>query len=177
MTSQTTCIPWHNEKEWQEITLFFDTVKRVHATALDPVVQHARQISELFESLSRPMDDLCTVTCINCEDICCQKATIWYDFKDLLYLYFAFGRLPAGQIAKHKDPTGHLQCHKLLPTGCLLSRLERPFVCTWYLCPAQKQIFMSGNGVNGKHFMEKLNQIKRLRNEMESKFCRLSAGV
>ncbi len=176
MADQTTRIPWQNEKEWQALTPFFDTIKKVHHKDFNPLYQRAETIRQLFKSLSRPMDDLCALTCINCRDICCKKATIWFDFKDLLYLYFAFDKLPGAQISKNKDHNDHCQCCNFSTTGCLLSRLERPFVCTWYLCPEQKHILMSGDDVKGEVFMETINRIKGLRTEMESQFCWLSAG-
>ena len=177
MADQTTHIPWQNQKQWQALTPFFDTIRNLHHKDLNPVYQQADTIRQLFISLSRPMDELCAVTCIHCQDICCKKATIWFDFKDLLYLYFAFGRLPDTQISKNKDRVGHCQCCHFSNTGCLLSRLERPFVCTWYLCPDQKQALMSGDDVKSEVFMATINRIKGLRTEMESQFCRLSAGM
>ena len=170
------CIPWQGKEEWQTLTLFFDTIKKVHHRALNPVYQHAETIRQLFDRLSRPMDELCAVTCVSCRDICCQRATIWYDFKDLLYLYFAFGRLPGTQIFKDEDSSGALHCGYFSAAGCLLSRLERPFVCTWYLCPDQKQRLISGKDMDAEEFLGTINQIKQLRAEMESQFCRLSAG-
>jgi hypothetical protein len=177
MADSTTFIPWQDGKEWQALTLFFDTIKKVNHVAFEPLYQRAEAIRKLFKTLSQPMDDLCAVTCINCRDICCKKATIWFDFKDLLYLYFAFGRLPGSQIFKTGDSTDHRQCCNFSTTGCLLSRLERPFVCTWYLCPDQKKVLMSGDDVKGEVFMATINRIKGLRTEMESQFCRLSAGM
>jgi hypothetical protein len=176
MADPTSCIPWQGKKEWQALSPFFDTIKKVNDTNLDPVYKRAEAIRQLFESLSRPMDDLCAATCINCRDICCQKATIWYDFKDLLYLYFAFDKLPEAQISKNKDNSGLCHCGHFSATGCLLSRLERPFVCTWYLCPDQKTVITSGRTTDGKNFPEIISHIKRLRNEMEREFCGISAG-
>ncbi len=176
MADPATGIPWQGAKEWQSLTLFFDTIKKVHTTALDPVHRHAGAIRQLFESLSRPMDDLCAATCVTCRDICCQRATIWYDFKDLVYLYFAFDRLPETQITKIKDATGKTHCSHFSTVGCRLSRLERPFVCTWYLCPDQKLRVVSDKGINSEVFSDTINQIKRLRSEMVSRFCLISAG-
>jgi hypothetical protein len=31
------------------------------------------------------------------------------------------------------------RCRYLGPRGCRLSRLDRPWVCTWYLCPTQRE--------------------------------------
>lgn len=177
MADPTSCIPWQGEKEWQEIVEFFDTIKKVHHKDLNPLYQRAETIRNLFKSLSQPMDDLCAVTCINCRDICCKKATIWYDFKDLVYLYFAFGRLPGAQIFKCKDNEGALHCGHFLPNGCILSRLERPFVCTWYLCPDQKAVITSETKTVGKPFGEIISHIKQLRNEIEREFCEISTGI
>ena len=172
----TTEIPWRTQDQWQALTLFFNTIqKEVGQKDLVPVSRRASAICQLFAGLSRPMDDLCAATCISCREICCERATIWYDWKDLVYLYFAFGRLPSAQITRVERAGGKRCCVHFSNTGCTLSRLERPFVCTWYLCPEQKKISTSRQTGDGETLLEKIAHIKRLRREMTSRFRGISA--
>ena len=168
--------PWKNPFVWQEVEKFITTIDQAHQADLEILRKQAGTICGLFEKLSVVMNDLCFLTCPNCQDICCMRATIWYDFKDLLYLYFALGKLPDRQITKVSldGQTTGCCCH-FTPTGCNLSRFERPFVCTWYLCPNQKKVLSSTHHRAGE-INKMLDEIKVLRAQMESAFCQISAG-
>jgi hypothetical protein len=176
MSKKDHMIPWCTSEDWQAVTRFFHAMSLDLNPALVQIQTLAGQIRQAFEALSDPMDALCNVTCMDCEDICCKRATIWYDFKDLIYFNFTFGRLPEAQIKKVTDKTGSPHCTHFTETGCCLSRLERPFVCTWYLCPAQKQVISSHELNSGHIIPETVDNLKILRNQMESEFCRISAG-
>jgi hypothetical protein len=64
-----------------------------------------------------------------------------------------------------------VHCRYGSPDGCRLDRIQRPFVCTWYLCPAQTQRLQK-EPVEMKMVSDSLQQIKRLRREMEASFIR-----
>lgn len=165
-------IPWQQAREFEEVAIFFHTIDRVHAMALGPVSGLAREIRDRLDSLSCHIDRLCALTCPHCRDICCRRATIWYDFKDLVYLYFSGDGLPERQIIKVGGEEGNASaCLHLTDRGCRLPRNERPFVCTWYLCPDQKL----ADPAAFNFISEQLGEVKTLRNEMESVFCRISA--
>lgn len=95
----------------------------------------AEDIAALHLSMGSQMEQLSQKCCPGCEDVCCLRATVWYDVKDLLFLYFWQGTLPEQQIFRRSDGA----CCNLTSSGCKLARWERPFICTWYLCPAQKK--------------------------------------
>ncbi len=162
-------IPWQGKPEWQEVALFFDTIERVHTNALGLVRILAHKIVSLYDDLSDPIEELCVSICPDCNDICCERATIWYDFKDILYLYFGPDKFPGSQIKKIPG-RNRSHCVNLTKTGCLLPRKERPFVCTWYFCPDQK-ICCPDTSIP-----EKINEIKLLRQKMEAIFCSITAG-
>ena len=105
-----------------------------HKGRLDAAVALGQSIRRRIEALNRPMDDLCARTCPSCADPCCAHAKVWYDFKDLVYLHFGAPSIPPGQVIDSLDHT----CRYLKAAGCTLPRVQRPFVCTWYLCAAQK---------------------------------------
>ena len=160
-------IPWQGKPEWQEVVLFFDAIERVHGHALGPVRILGNKISSLYDSLSDPIEQLCETCCPGCKDVCCERATIWYDFKDILYLYFGPDKFPHSQIKKIPGQS-RPHCANLTKTGCILPRKERPFVCTWYFCPDQTLLCQDTS------LSKKINEIKSLRNEMETTFCHIT---
>jgi len=162
-------LPWQERSEWREINFFLDTIQRVHGPDLEPVRFLARRIRFLVDSLSGSFEKLCAVTCPDCRDVCCERATIWYDFKDILCLYFGLGIFPDRQIKKIPGQT-RPHCVHLTKTGCLLPRNLRPFVCTWYFCPDQK------NHCQDTAIPGEIIKIKKLRLEMEDAFCSITAG-
>ncbi|MGD8369513.1 MAG: hypothetical protein PVG78_17885 [Desulfobacterales bacterium] len=94
-----------------------------------------KALSERIAALTPVMEDLAAAACIRCPAPCCLAARIWFDAKDLLLLHLSDRPLPPGQtIATMTD-----RCRYLGPRGCRLSRLDRPWVCTWYLCPTQRE--------------------------------------
>jgi len=162
-------LPWQERSEWREIILFLDTIERIHGRDLEPVRLLARRIRFLVDSLSDPIERLCAVTCPDCEDICCERATIWYDFNDILYLYFGSDIFPERQIKKIPGQ-GTRHCINLTRTGCILPRNQRPFVCTWYFCSDQKSHCQDG------FIAGAIAKIKILRLEMEAAFCSITAS-
>ncbi len=165
-------ILWNSAKDWEQVL----TTIRKFADQYRGSVLHVNSIAflikEKIESLSAPMDDLCQNTCPGCEDICCHRATIWYDFKDLLAIYFSTNQLPDSQIRKVNLSDDQPGCCHLSTQGCKLKRAERPFVCTWYICPSQKQYI----NLHQKELAQKLDQtlidIKYLREKIESEFIK-----
>ncbi len=155
-------IPWQKKTEFEEATLFLTTVDSNRGHDLDPVRSLAGEIQMIFREMGPDLDSLCAATCPDCRDNCCKRATIWYDFKDLLYLFLGPGLLPECQISKDGG------CSCLTDKGCVLPRSERPFVCTWYFCPDQKE------GAFTLGLAEKNQQLKDLRNQMETEFCRIT---
>ena len=144
-------------------------VDRAWGKQLDPVRELALGIQLRLDQISGVLDRLCAATCPACRDNCCERATIWYDFRDLVYLYFVPGQMPDFQILKAAGPSGG-HCPNLDSGDCGLSRGLRPFVCTWYLCPAQK-------GLAGANpLTENILEIKKMRSRMEDEFCRITAG-
>ncbi len=116
--------------------------------------------------ISALIEDLASRTCPVCDDICCNRATVWFDFRDLLFIYLNFGRFPACQITRALNGA----CSCLSPTGCTLERLHRPFLCTWYCCPDQIRV-MEGEGPGARPAFEALLAgIKANRIAMEAEF-------
>ncbi len=167
-------IPWQMTDDWKQVFLSFKAVEKKGKHKLTALLCIAKKIQKNYEIISEPMESLCACTCVNCEDICCMRATIWFDFKDLLYIYFATGKLPESQIKKITLKNQIKKCACLTQKGCILSRTERPFVCTWYLCPTQKEYLKQYYPNRLLDFEQTLLKIKELRNRMEEEFVSIS---
>lgn len=127
--------PWNDQDSWNQIRQYFD---HTFSTDLDfssscfLAAKIASKIAEIDESLNK----LCGITCTSCLEVCCNKATVWYDFRDLLFLYLVKKEIPDKQITRKTNST----CIHLSQHGCQLKRLERPFICTWYICQKQSEL-------------------------------------
>ncbi len=163
-------IPWQMAEDWKQVLLSFKAVENKGKDKLTALFCIAKEIQKNFEIISEPMESLCAWTCVNCEDICCMRATIWFDLKDLLYIYFATGKFPESQIKKITLKNQIRTCGCLTQKGCSLSRIERPFVCTWYVCPTQKEYLKQHYPKLLLDFEQTLLNIKELRNKLEEEF-------
>jgi len=133
-------------------------------------------IRQKYEAMSEPIENVCSHTCLYCEDICCKRATIWFDLKDLLYIYFGLNRFPVSQMIKKKGGTQEKACCHFSEKGCTLERIDRPFVCIWYFCPAQTKHMLFHHEKIKKTIDQGLNEIKVLRHKMEEEFIRISSS-
>lgn len=167
-------IPWYTAEEWSQVFLSIKKIDDLYEQKLVNVYKTASQIRQRFEEISGPIEKVCSHTCVYCEDICCIRATIWFDFKDLLYIYFALNKFPAFQIIKNSSGRREKACCHFSKKGCVLSRVERPFVCTWYFCSEQKKYLVCHHQKIKQNFDHILIEIKDLRSKMEEEFIRIS---
>ena len=165
-------IPWNTIGRWREASTCLSTTIDNHEPDLADCRRQARQIRRLLESLFPLMEDLCHRTCPDCTDICCQRAWVWADFRDLLFFHLAGISVPERQLVSRQGD----HCRYAGPAGCRLDRLQRPFVCTWYICPAQTRL-LDNRPDEKRHLSSALEQIKDLRKQMESTFIRVVSGI
>lgn len=167
MDSRLSSTPWHTRALWQEANTCLAHTMRQNHSVLAESHRQAHRIRHRLESIFPLMNRLCDRTCPDCRDICCQRAWVWADFKDLLFLHLAGIPVPDRQLlGRERD-----HCRYGSPDGCRLDRTQRPFVCTWYLCPAQTQCLRK-EPVEMQILQEALQGIKECRQKMEMSFIR-----
>ena len=105
-------------------------------------------------------------TCRYCPEPCCLTASPWYDFRDLLFLHLNTLEIPQSQ-PLHDDTN---TCCYLGPWGCDLSRITRPWICIWYLCPTQVANLKKRNSQQGDPINQTVSEIKRGRRQLELEF-------
>ena len=160
---------WGTRDTWETVNRNLEYLIRLHYPKMDRAIDLAREVQIRLESIFSLLDDLCAVTCPWCPDHCCLVAKVWIDFKDLLFLHLNGHQVPPAQLLSDLKET----CRYWSPKGCMLPRIARPWVCTWYLCPTHKaSLRQKPKSVQDK-FSRAVQAIKTGRKEMESEFIRI----
>lgn len=159
-------IPWSHPNSWQaaQLSLHHHTARlcNIHGFLL-PL---AEDIEMRLHAVAVQMETLCAHTCTYCPDPCCLKASVWYDFRDLLSLHLFGKSLPMGQpISAYGDI-----CQYFSHSGCSLPRSIRPWICTWYICPVQTMWLGKQPGDLSQRLELAVGQIKSQRAVLENKF-------
>jgi hypothetical protein len=161
--------PWGSSSAWQEANHSLDSLIDRYCEELKPAMATARAVHSRLASIFLFLDNLCLATCGYCPEPCCLTASPWYDFRDLLFLHLNLLEIPRSQpIHAYKNT-----CCYLSPMGCTLSRITRPWICTWYLCPTQKSNLKKRNRRQWEIIDRTVSAIKRGRDQLEVEFIRV----
>ncbi len=156
--------PWGSVESWQEANLSLDFLIKHHPKSLDKAKVIADNISLLYQRLSSPMSSLCGVTCNSCTSPCCPGARPYFDFKDLIFFHLSHTRPPEAQTIKEQAD----RCRYISIRGCTLPRLQRPWICTWYICSRQQPLLSSNREFAKIPYI--IAEIKDLRGRLEDEF-------
>ena len=158
--------PWPTPALWRAANLAVAESIDRFSGAMVAAMDLGQRIRRRIEALDDPMNDLCARTCPDCQDPCCRRAKVWFDFKDLIYLHLGAMAIPTGQLIASLNET----CRYLSDKGCTLPRGQRPFVCTWYVCAAQKEHLhcLPRSGV--QFLFNSLEALKAGRRQLENSF-------
>lgn len=162
--------PWNTKPAWQEANRSIDGLIQRYADKLNSSLTLAALVRIRLESLFTILDDLCIETCPRCPDPCCLHASVWFDYRDLLFFHLNAVQPPDRQPIEAPNAT----CRYLGFRGCTLERICRPWICTWYLCPVQTGNINIQRSHLRKNLTSKLNEIKVLRKEMEQAFLHVT---
>ncbi len=165
-------LPWASVPLWQAAHDILARTLAQHQETLQPAIVMALRIRERIAAMDGPLSQLRSQTCSQCRSICCRHAHAYYDFKDLIFLHLGHVTLPAHQTFENPRQT----CRYLAADGCGLPRLQRPFICTWYLCAAQKARLAQGAVSMRQFVLNSLEAIKSGRKQMETAYVQATAG-
>ncbi len=166
LTAAPELVPWPTDRLWAEARAALGRSLVRNAARLGPARRHAEAIAHGLDRLADLFDELTPATCAVCPDPCCGHAKVWLDFKDLLFLHLIREPLPPHQLRRNL----HEPCRYLGREGCRLTRRSRPWICTWYICPLQRQVLERDIPGGGFQADELRTRIKSLRAAMESAF-------
>lgn len=154
---------------WREANYSFNFIIQRNLSELDRVISLVQKVQNRLASIFSILDDLCKATCPWCPDPCCLSAKVWIDFKDLLFLHLGELPIPPEQLL----PNFEKICRYWSPKGCVLPRMSRPWVCTWYLCPTQQANLRKKAHHIQDEFNRLIQAVKIYRSEMEDEFIRI----
>ena len=150
------------ENRWRDLWTVLES--RLSVMDKDRIQLEARRIGQGIQSLDATMTRYCELTCPSCEDPCCTGLKVFFNQADLLYLLGLGKEIPPGQTrAKAGEP-----CRYLTPDGCRLPRILRPYVCVWFLCEAQMELFNAESGAFQRQFIKTMQNIRACRLTIEA---------
>ncbi|MGD8493782.1 MAG: hypothetical protein PVI38_03845 [Desulfobacterales bacterium] len=162
-------IPWASRQSWRAAHQAVAYHLRRYPSDLKPLNDRAQALESCLKAVFPILDKLCAASCPWCPEPCCLKASVWFDFKDLLFLHFGQLSIPPCQPkANLKNP-----CCYLGNKGCRLPRINRPWICTWYLCPTQTAIFRKDYPIESESLRQAYSQIKSERHLLEREYIRI----
>jgi hypothetical protein len=168
-SASTLSPPWGSASGWREANFSIDLhIKRCYHR-LGRALQIAREACRHLESIFPALDEICNRTCPRCPDACCLSASPWYDWRDLIFLHLNQLSIPLTQTITGFSETCCYISHK----GCTLPRITRPWICTWYLCPAQTANLNARSTGQRQNLDRLLGEIKVLRKNLEDEVIRI----
>lgn len=173
MVQKKIAIPWADKDVWGQVVLSMTRTISALDSELAPVGILSKNIVQLYADIEPLLERVCLSSCSTCSDVCCRRATVWYDMKDLLTIYLTTGAFPEKQIYRRADKS----CCKLTASGCRLTRSARPFICTWYICPDQKEVVDTlSDGVAGSALFRVIDELKKARESLEQEYIKVICG-
>jgi hypothetical protein len=164
----TLSAPWMTAASWKEANRSIRNLVEEPFGRLSSARSLAWSVRIRLERSFNILNDACLETCPYCPDPCCLKASPWFDYRDLIYLHLNELAIPPGQpIADWKTT-----CRYYHPRGCILDRISRPWICTWYLCPVQTAKMRNRRNNQWSDLVRILGEIKTRRKAMENAFIR-----
>jgi hypothetical protein len=151
-----------SDSKWQELIADLkSSMAMLDQGSVQPI---AKRICHAVQWLDLIMAKYCAITCSSCDDPCCGAEAVFYNRTDMLSL-LAMGIAPSpGQTRTSPNQP----CRYLTPAGCRLPRIARPYVCVWFLCQAQMELFQSESGSTPREFIRSLESIRADRMRLES---------
>ena len=159
-------VPWSTETLWNDAREAFRYSLSQAPDRMAAARQVADRLAHQLDLLADRFDQLAANTCKDCPDPCCGHAKVWLDFQDLLFIHLHHEILPQHQLRRNLDEP----CRFLGLRGCALPRLSRPWICTWYICPTQRQALERDVPGGMAQTVAALVRVKSLREEMERCF-------
>ena len=161
--------PWNSTASWRKANHSLNLIIQRNLSELDRAMFLAQKVQNRLASIFSILDDLCQATCPWCPAPCCLSAKVWIDFKDLLFLHLGGLPIPPEQLL----PNFKKVCRYWSLKGCVLPRMSRPWVCTWYLCPTQQANLRQKAHHTQDEFKRLIQAVKVGRTMMEDEFIRV----
>ena len=147
---------------WQKFNKIISAWLRRNHEISRPARSWARVIKANLEWLDPHFQRYVEASYHRCPDPCCQATKIFFDRADLLYLHSLPTSIPHSQT---RIKSGDL-CLYLTEQGCVLPRIHRPYICTWFMCDLHYECFGGEQPKIQREFVRRLVQIRHHRQKL-----------
>jgi hypothetical protein len=165
----TTVFPRLNFRSPDEFWCLIDKLKVFfdhNCRELPVIKEKATRFKAAFDRLDPFIQSYTAEVCPYCGTVCCAMRHGIPEFADIV------GFLSMGLEVPGYDLTRDIggRCQFMGDTGCSLSRIERPYRCTWYFCdPLLKQIEI-GPASHYRLFIKDVEGLASARGELMAVF-------
>lgn len=165
----TTVFPRLNFYSPDEFWCLIDKLKAFfdhNCRGVPAIREKAARFKAAFDRLDPFIQSYTSEVCPYCGTVCCAMRHGIPEFADIVGFLSMGVNVPAYDLTR--DLGG--RCQFMSDTGCSLSRIERPYRCTWYFCdPLLKQIEI-GPASHYRRFIKDVEELASARGELLSVF-------
>ena len=146
---------WRKIKELEE---FFKKNK----DNLADLFQQGRLLKEAFNKLDGLIESYTSKTCPYCGTVCCANKFGFPEYADVV-AFLALGlKIPQYDLAVDEEAI----CQFIGDKGCVLSRPNRPYRCTWYFCDPLLLQLEIGPAKKYRSFIADLQNLSKARGDL-----------
>jgi hypothetical protein len=147
---------------WQQVNKIINSWLGSSDEITRSAQSRARVIAANLEWLDPFFQRYVEASYYRCPDPCCQATSIFFDRADLLYLHSLASLIPDSQTrVRSGNP-----CLYLTEQGCVLPRIHRPYICTWFMCDLHYECFGAEEPKIQREFVRRLEEIRHYRQKL-----------
>jgi len=159
------------ERFWQ-IVRGLDLLFRERQDQLAPVMDLAPALEAAYQRLDPLIQEYTAKVCPYCGTICCANKFGFPEFGDVV-VFLSLGL----DIPKYRLDINYEEiCQFIGEKGCVLSRPNRPYRCTWYFCDPLLVQLEIGPAIHYRNFIKDLQELSRARGELLKLFHEIWTG-
>ncbi len=165
----TSHLPYLDFKDEDGFKATIEALKRFfldHREELEEVFLRGRAYLAAFDSMDPFIQSYTARICPSCGTVCCAQRHGMPEYADIVGMLAMGVEIPS--YTPGLDPRG--ECQFMGPRGCVLSRPQRPYRCTWYFCdPILLEIDL-GPMKEYRFFLHGVQELSRTRGEVLRSF-------
>lgn len=168
-SKKTIKIGYQKETDLGNFRSYAETVFNNECIDLDRVKKLARDLFHFINTVDPFIQKHTETVCAVCTAVCCTNKHAYYEYEDIIYILSLGLETPVyGNSGADSDP-----CRFMGSNGCTVSRLLRPYRCTWYFCAPLLENMQNDSAVAYRKFIGSLEEITRKREDMLNAFIEL----
>jgi len=155
-------LTWRDGQRWTRAAELFEDWLKDNIPVAVSLHRQSETVCSGIAAVDPFIEQLTSVVCHECREVCCRWENCRYDATDLVYLVTLGIAVPVySEGLPDQGP-----CRYLASWGCTIVRTERPFRCTWHFCSALISHMAQKPGRAVRSFSIRFQEIQAIRQEM-----------